>query len=525
MKTLNVNLRTTHISKTVLYQYKKTDSGKINEGIVASGRYFPGVLVENIFYYGINWNKRFLPGIIWNKSFIPGIITKRGFIPGIVTDNGFQFGIIAMGVFIPGIVIRSNFVPGIVRDEHFIPGCYTNEGHFAPGRFLKGYFDSGVVDSNTRSFILTNYETISVKTNIDIQKEGYGIKKIRRYEAIGGIPVSGAVRGIFDGGVGVIPSGFITNKWSIVGGFHKENLPHADILSELEQLGVDTSGFGVDGWSSTQDKWEQLADGLIDGKPGNPFGGGVDNNSLSNALASLGKGSDDLINDLNRNYDKYWKDAASGIKSSGGMITQYQGEMRWEQGHDETGAGEEEKEKDADNEGFIEAVSSVLNHVTAERLFGAAGGLAIIVIELVFTPISDTPLQPVNPPPKKESGSTGTNVSNGDDGELNEGGFTVGGWAGPKPIEVKNPNKRTSGIQIIQTDVGAMVVIDYDQLSEAMLAGPKEGIVIGLNPLTGDTISVIPGVIDPKAIFGQKVKKWYVNPKINPDKGFTESVF
>jgi len=81
---------------------------------------------------------------------------------------------------------------------------------------------------------------------------------------------------------------------------------------------------------------------------------------------------------------------------------------------------------------------------------------------------------------------------------------------------VEDPNKKGSGIKIIQTDTGATMVVDYDQLREAMLAGPEEGITIGLSPLTGETISVIPGAVDPKAKFGHLLKQWYLNPKVNP---------
>jgi len=317
------------ISETVFYQYKEVNGKRTDEGLIASGRYYPGVLVHNRFYYGLHRNERFIPGIIWNESFVPGLVTKRGFFPGIVTNKGFQFGIIATGIFMPGIVVGSNFVPGLVRGDHFIPGCHTNEGHYLHGRFLKGLFECGVVDSKTRSFISTNYETIQPKVAIDLIKEGYGIKKVRRYETIGGIPLSGVGQGVFNGGIGILPSGFITNKWTIIGGLpnNKKDLPHADIRHELEELGLDTSDLGVEGWSSTQDEWEGLAYGLIDGAPGNLFGDGRgDGNALVGALDALGKGESGLIESLNRDYNEYWGSVIDSIKSIGGMIHGENGE-------------------------------------------------------------------------------------------------------------------------------------------------------------------------------------------------------
>jgi len=507
------NLQTLKISETVSYQYRMVNGKNYSEGLIASGRYYPCVKMNDRFYFGIHRNERFVPGIIWNQSFIPGIVTKSGFFPGIATDSGFQFGIIAFGAFISGIIVGNNFVPGLARDNHFIPGCYTNQGDFALGRVFRRSFDSGVVDSRTRNFIFTDHEAIRTKVASSLVKEGFGISNVRRYEAIGGIPIAGMIKGAFHEDICICSSGIMTSKWMIIGGlpyntngdgisFDKKYLPHADQLSDIiEALGGDTSGLSDVGWASRQDEWENLANGLTEGRPGNAFGSAVDNfqDILINGLNALGKGTSDLIDGLNRDYEEYWGNMIAGIQGAGGMT------------HGDGGGG-------AGGAGGGTSVSKSDDKMTDSVVVFKGGPtlILLILLEFIFRPGGDTSLKEVNPPSQPSGGSPSPDVSGDDEGGVSEGNVIVGGTKGLRPIEVKDPSKKESGIKVVQTDTGAIMVVDYDQLRDATANGPEEGMIIGLSPLTGETINVIPGKVDPKARFGQLLKQWYLNPIINP---------
>jgi hypothetical protein len=509
-------IKTVEISEEVTYQYVVEDGKKHSEALVASERYFPCVRVKDRCYFGVHKNGRFIPGIIWNHHFIPGILTKGAFIPGVATDSGFKFGIIAFGTFIPGMVIGRQFVHGIVNNKRFIPGCYTNNGKFTPSRFLRNSFDSGVLDTRTRGFINANYEELSTSAISQLVTLEYGINKIRRYEAIGGIPIAGIVNGEFNRNIIVCPSGILTNEWVTIGGlsysiqedeivFDKNYLPHADLLSDLlEALGVDTSGFGDSGWLSTQDEWEELVVSLIEGAPGNAFGDGVDD-ILVEGLQELGKGSSKLIADLNREYNNYWSNVVASIKASGGII-----HGKGSSG----GAGGNEEEKKEWYEHLEGAVSSyaVGYKIGSFVGLGVAGGIVVLAIYLLDSVLGIEIIED-----KPDGNSSSTSASEGDDGEVNEGNIMIGGWKGIQPIEFKDPSQKESGIRIVYTDAGALMVIDYGVLRDALANGPEEGVSIGLNPLTGETVSIIPGDYDPiKVKLLEVMKSCFINPKTNP---------
>ena len=385
-------------------------------------------------------------------------------------------------------------------------------------------FDSGVVDSRTRNFIFTDHEAIRTKAASSLVKEGFSISNVRRYEAIGGIPIAGMIKGAFDEDICICSSGIITNKWMIIGGlpynskgdgisFDKKYLPHADQLSDIiEALGGDTSGLSDEGWASKQDEWENLANGLTEGRPGNALGRAVDNfqDVLIDGLNALGKGSSDLIDGLNRDYEDYWANITAGIQGAGGMThgdgaggaggtSGSTSDGSHGAGGSHSGGGQVSKEE-------IDAFNELLGHVVIHAAIHAAFGWPGLIIWTIGTEV------------ESDSGgeSLGTNVSDGDEGDVNEGNVLTGGWKGLKTIEVKDPSKKESGIKVVLTDTGVIMVVDYDQLRDAMATGPEEGMIIGLNPLTGETINIIPGEVDPKARLGQLLRQWYLNPKVNP---------
>jgi hypothetical protein len=120
-----------------------------------------------------------------------------------------------------------------------------------------------------------------------------------------------------------------------------------------------------------------------------------------------------------------------------------------------------------------------------------------------------------DPNQENDSGG-GVSAPDGDDGQVSEGNVIPSGTRGPMPIEVKDPNKKESGITTVQTDTGVVMVVDYEQLRNATKTGPEEGLKIGTNHLTGEAIYVTPGEVDPKARFGQFLKEEASNPVVNP---------
>ncbi len=264
---------------------------------------------------------------------------------------------------------------------------------------------------------------------------------------------------------------------------NRKNLPHADDTSKIfEEFGGDTYELGSAGWHSTKDELEGLANGLTDGKPGNPIGSGSDDlqDNLIDAENALGKGSSELITGLNSNYDEYWGDVVAGIRGSGGIIaSEYtykvigydDGNMLWKEWYDD---------------------GSVW---LWEYYDGEQTGWELR-------------------PPKGSGG--GTEASDGRDEEGNERNFITDRARGLRPIEVNDPNKKESGIKIVQTDTGKFVVVDYGQLRDATKTGPEEGMRIGMNHLTGEAVNVIPEEVDPKSRFGQSLKQEILNPITNP---------
>lgn len=173
------------LSKTVSYQYIEQKGRKTQEGLLANARWYPGARVKGRFYYGLRQEKRFIPGIVWCQRFIPGVVSRRGFLPGLVNSAGFTPGVIAAGAFVPGVVRGNFFVPGIVSERRFLPGAFTNTRQFVPGRFMRGRFENGVLEDT--HFIPLPCEKMAPRTAHALLQDGYGIGKIRRFEALGGV--------------------------------------------------------------------------------------------------------------------------------------------------------------------------------------------------------------------------------------------------------------------------------------------------------------------------------------------------
>ena len=520
---------TVDISKKVVFQYVVEDGKKHSEGLVASGRYYPCIRTKDRYYFGVHNNNRFIPGIIWNQHFIPGILTDNAFVPGVATDSGFHCGIIAFGAFIPGVVIGSQFVHGLIKNESLIPGCYTNTGKFIPSRFLGGLCRSGVIDAKSRAFISSNPDELATIAAFQLPELGYGIRKIRRYENIGGIPIAGIVKGNFKNVKITCPSGLLTNESVTLGGlayrikdheivFDKDYLPHADQLSGvIGALGIDLSVLGTEGLSGAYDEWERRVESLIEGSPGNPFGDGVGNvlgDVVVEAFEALGKGESTLIEGLNRDYNEYWSSLIGAVQASGGMV----------RGQDSSGGagGNEEEKKDwlgRAKDGLASyGVGFALGSIAGLGLVGGIIGLGIFLLGEfgVFEVIESTPdPQPDEPESRPDGPSSGSQAPREGGGEVHEGNVLMGGWRGLRPIYVKNPTEKESGITIVRTDVGRMLVIDWGQLRASLAFGPKEGIPIGVNALTGETTYIIPGDYDPvKAKLADVMKSYiqYISP-------------
>lgn len=282
----------------------------------------------------------------------------------------------------------------------------------------------------------------------------------------------------------------MTSEWMIIGGlpyntkgdgisFDKKYLPHADQLSDIiEALGGDTSGLSDVGWASMQDEWENLANGLTEGKPGNAFGSAVDNcqDVLIDGLNALGKGTSDLIDGLNRDYEEYWADITAGIQGAGGMT------------HGNDGAGDPDKKNNdegiSDEEAIGIGITGILAGEAVKRAMPYVFAPAIFILYVGSMFSGCDTIKEVKPPKKDNNAPGGANAPVGDEGGVDEGNVIIGGWKGLKPIHVEDPSKKGSGIKVVQTDTGVIMVVDYDQLRDAMATGPEEGIIIGLNPLT-----------------------------------------
>ncbi len=217
-------------------------------------------------------------------------------------------------------------------------------------------------------------------------------------------------------------------------------------------------------------------------------------------ICILSKGSSDFINGLNSDSREYGADVIAGIRGSGGAI----------QGSGGNGSANGEEYRITDSDGNTHHLHTFDDGSFAVTTFDKNGELKSHIQvnkdgeEEEYIAFDDP-----------DSGG-GTKVSDGSDGEVSEGNVITSGARGLVPIEVKDPNKKESGIKIVQTDAGAVYVVDYEQLRDATKAGPEVGMNIWSNPLTNEAVYVTPGEVDPKARFGQFLKQETLNPKINP---------
>ncbi len=286
----------------------------------------------------------------------------------------------------------------------------------------------------------------------------------------------------------------------------RKNLAHADDTSQIiEEFEGDSSGLEAAGWHSTKDEMEGLANGLIDEKPGNPLGSG--SNDLQDGLAeaedALGKGSGELISGINSDYNEYWADVVAGIQGVGGV----------NKGSGGTNENQYFVVEDPET-GKMYDLSILADGTTITRSFDKNGELTGYTIKGADGEIEDE-LQFDDPDPTPDSNG-GTQASDGSDGEVNEGNVVTSGKKGPTPIEVKDPNEKESGMKIVQTDSGVVMVVDYEQLRDGAKTGPEEGMRIGTNLLTNEAINVTPGEVDPKAKFGEYLRQEALQRVTNP---------
>lgn len=72
-----------------------------------------------------------------------------------------------------------------------------------------------------------------------------------------------------------------------------------------------------------------------------------------------------------------------------------------------------------------------------------------------------------------------------------------------------------STARVVQTDTGAMVIVNFSELAQAARLSGERGVSVGLNPLTGTAI-LIPGKIDGQAIYESAQMSYWLNPVGRP---------
>lgn len=498
------------LSKQVSYHYKEENGKRTDEGLMASDRFYPGVLVNRRFYSGVHHKNRFLPGFVACGRFIPGLVTKRGFFPGLATANSFQPGIIAMGVFMPGIVEGENFVPGISNAHGFLPGSFTTDSKFMPGRFVNGHFECGIIDGH--NFIPEGNDRLVPRDAHALTLEGYGLAKVRRYEPIGGLPITGVVVGYTGNMPSFVPDGLMTNAGVILGGLYgKENIPTLDPDAALEQLGieVDEAGDLLDLDNRFDEMTNDLSDGLF-----NPFTFEQSRTSLEEALEQLGQGENELIDKMNNDQAEYWTNVFG--RNAGGMIS---------------GTGGTNSPQGWNSDEFAKRVGAgAVSGASGGLLGGIMGGPAGMFVGGVIGGVTGAFTGAAEYVVERgiEAIGTlfgGTSTPDGEDGDGN--GFYIQPQHAPLGASVTRDTVLTikqeglgvggrSAITISQTDAGALVVINYAEMAFAARNSADRRINLRLNLLTGNATLITPLTISQHDRVGRAMHQMYENLVTHP---------
>lgn len=547
-------IREVPLSDTVIYRFRETGDGPTGEGLLASGRFYPGIKYNGRIFYGVHQKNRFIPGIFWCDRFIPGLMTRRGFFPGLAVNSTFTPGIVATGVFMPGIVRGASFIPGLFSNqEHFQPGCFTTNRGFVPGRFTRQGFECGLMADG--EFRATAYEVLSTRDAHALHEGGYGLSKVRWLAPIGGLPIRGMVIGSFADAVAYLPYGMATDQGVILGGLKKrEGLEPKEVLSALDlEQELGDAGFEV---HDPKDPGQLLGtDGLIekiekridDFSPGSGVGdsGFAPGARLADAMEGMNAGENKLIDGLNQGWTDYYSSLLGA--NAGGMI-----------------AGS----ASADVPGLGKAVGGLSGAYS-----GAKGGMAIgafagpigVVVGGVVGMIGgavlgvatnggDTIVDTVvgvaeavwgffagifGGGEKKEEKKTEDKPKNGKTAQPGEDGLGEGstGAVTNRPVKplypyisrrktvieidhgeaggVSTVDYEEPAIRIIRTDTGAMSVVNFEALRKMLISNPDRRAVVGLNPVTGESV-YIPGRISVKEAYEQSKAPWYMNPAVQP---------
>jgi len=292
----------------------------------------------------------------------------------------------------------------------------------------------------------------------------------------------------------------------------KENLPHEDRTAPLQEFGSKEDPFGEFGLGDYFGSSNKQVEGMLPDLSlglNNPFvGKGPGPNDVYAAFRGAGNDVDGFIGGLNKANDDYWGQALDNIRGSGGGI--------------HSGSSTQNR-LIAPRGGY--SFSRVVNQITHMSTDGSA-----VLVREKYADGSESlwhiddggptrlELEYNNPGSSRMKKKTngGTKVS--DDpggGEVGEGGIPSRAPGEPYAIQVENPKDKPK-VKRVQTDMGTVIISDFDQLGDAAKTSPDDRIAVGVNPLTGQDIKVRPGVADPRAKMGKFFKQKKDNPRVDP---------
>lgn len=553
-----MDIQPMELPKTTLSQEKLLDSAAYRvhkndddakEGLLVSGRWYAGVRYGDRIYWGLHQKNRFVPGVTWCGRFIPGLMTRRGFFPGITTKDRFTLGVIVSGVFMPGVVHGGNFVPGVERDGRFIPGCFNASRQFVPGRFHGGVFESGFVTSH--GFEPAPYEPLKPANLHALTKEGFGLTRLTRTTRAGGLPIRGVVIGTLPDALVYLPDGLATTLGVILGGLGpKDNLPTLDPLQRLGEFGFDIddpndpgSILGTDG---IVEKLEKRLDDFLPGaalgeSELSPMG------ALADAMEGMSQGENQAIDALNQGWADYWNGllgsnpggmiagAGPGAKNAGrvggwaagglsGMMAGFKAGASLGSaigGPFGTAIG-----------GIAGAVLGAAGAVEGGKEGASLGGKIVDFIVDLWHAIFGGGEKKEEKDKKEGEKKGGGTQQPGEDGQEGDGAGLIfnpvkpiGPYISRKKAVVEidhgesgafsTVERHKAPVRITMTDTGAMVVVDYAALRKMIVSNPERGVVVGLNPLSGQTI-VIPGKVSWSEIYEQSKMPWWLEKVGHP---------
>ena len=553
-------LQVVPLSATVSYQFREGKGGRTGEGLVASERWYPGIRFNDRFFSGLHQKNRFVPGIIWCGRFIPGLLTQWGFFPGLSVNESFTPGVVVAGVFMPGIVRGNYFVPGIVSEQNFLPGCFTASQGFVPGRFRNGLFESGLMKEGI--FKPTADEAISPKEAHALPREGYGLKTVERFDRVGGLPIRGVVLGAFPDAVAVLPYGMATNHGVIIGGLGcNDDLVVLDPLQKLGDFGFEVEDPNDPGkLLGTDGMVERAENSLNKMLPGNSLGGSAQSvmGDLADAMAGLSEGANKLIDGLNQGWEDYWSsvlgsnpggmiaggdskgkgnDTARGIGktvgwSAGGLAGMSGGLFAGLQLGAKIGGG-----FGAIVGGVVGAVLGAAGVITGGETGAELGGQVVgwfveqaaTIWHAIFGggEEKDKSSEKEKEKPKdKGTSEPGEEEREGGTGIIfNNPVKPLGPYISRRKtvIEVDHGESEIGSviktgkapIRIIVTDTGAMAIVNYEALRQAVVTNPDRRVAVGLNPLTGGSV-YIPGRISWNQVYEQSKMPWWLEKVGHP---------